>query len=558
MKIRIRGEVFDLPPPVPAADEIVMAAAKYFTVDLAKPDGTEKTVSLFNLRKVAFFVFREGFSQTLAKIRAVLSKRKLGTYHLLVVAIGTDSETGRPVIALGGQDCPDAEQLCFRRSLASISETDVPEFDADVPAILAYCAANPVVAAELRDLSQFSGRKLEVTLEEVLAEGRRLLASGVAPAPSSEEAIQFASTAVPPELQRPIDGKSSALFLAGAGTYPCAYALPAFSKAKIPFDTVIELNPARAALVARQFGFASADTDVARGLRHLAAYEAPVLVIATYHSTHMEIAELALSINPATRILIEKPPVATMDQLHRLARLRRGGAYIEIGYNRRHIPMTWRAREQLATQQGPVVMTCIAKIPRIPASHWYFWQAQGTRVTGNACHWIDLGRYFISAAPERVVLFGPDARAENDPISLVVCYADGSRLNVVVTDSGSSLRGVQEFIEVRRGDMTVTIDDYLRFQVQAGTRRTVRRVITRDKGHDRMYARFVENIRAGRGVEYPDEDLIATSSQYLLASEALQNGNTTAVIDVPAVVDAAPARRNKDAVVQPGVAAAEN
>ena len=131
-----------------------------------------------------------------------------------------------------------------------------------------------------------------------------------------------------------------------------------------------------------------------------------------------------------------------------------------------------------------------------------------------------------------LTLIGPDEGEANDPISIVVCYADGSRLNVVVTDCGSSLRGVQEFIELRRGDMTVTIDDFLRMQVQVGARQSVKRAIIRDKGHDRMYARFIENVRDGRGVDYPHDDLLLTSTQFLLASEALTAGQTVMLIDL--------------------------
>jgi predicted dehydrogenase len=542
MKLRILGEVYALPPPVPAADETVIATAKLVTVPLARGDAAEPTLSFANIRKVLFFVLREGIPLTAAKIRAILAKRKLTDDRALVIALGltlgADPAAARPVLALGGQDCPQAEQLCFPRSLTRTAADATEDLEALVPAVLAWCAAHPAEAAALRGASRHSGRPPGVTLATVLTEGRRLLDAGAAPGPWTADAVRFddAPAAVPVPVVRPLGGKRSALFLAGAGTYPCAYALPAFSRAGIPFDTVIEINPARAALVAKKFGFASADTDAARGLRHLADYEAPLLVVATYHSTHMEIADLALSINPATRILLEKPPVATMDQLRRLERHRRNGAYVEIGYNRRHIPMTAEAKKRLAAEDGPMTVTCIAKIPRIPPTHWYFWPAQRSRVTGNACHWLDVGRYFISAAPERLTLVGPDGGTAtgdaNDPISIVVSYADGSRLTVVVTDCGNSLRGVQEFIELRRGDMTVTIDDFIRMRVQAGGRQSLRHRLIRDKGHERMYRRFVENVRDGRGVDYPDDDLTATSTQYLLASEALMTGETVKVIDL--------------------------
>ena len=521
-----------MPPPVPAADEIVIAVEKYIPVALPVSGAAAPMVSLYNLQKVLFFLLREGVSLTLAKIRAVLSHWKLGECRALVVALGADEATGRPAIALGGQDCPYAERLCFRRSLAAVAGEDAHELDADASALLAYCAANPGIAAGLRDWSRFSGREPAVTLADALAEGRRLMAAGAAPAPSKAVSVRFRSAAAPAGARRPIAGGDNALFLAGAGKYPCAYALPVFARAGIPFDTVIDLNPARAARVAKRFGFANADTSAARGLQRLQAFKAPMLLIATYHAAHLEIAELALSINPATRIMLEKPPVATMDQLNRLDRLRRGGAYIEIGYNRRQPAMIARARDRLATEDGPVVMTAIVKVPRIPPSHWYYWPAQGTRITGNACHWIDLGRYFIRAAPERLVLVGPHEGGSDGTITLVICYADGSRATIAVTDCGNSLRGVQEFIELRRGDLTVTIDDFLRFRVQEGARQSIRRRLIRDKGHDRMYARFIENVRQGRAVEYSDDDLMATSAQYLLASEALQAGNPVAVIDL--------------------------
>jgi len=167
MKLRIHGEVFDLPPPVPAADEIVIATARYVVVPLPRPAAAERTVSLLNLRKVLFFIFREGVPMTLAKIRAIMAKRALTEGRALVIAIGRDAATGQSVLALGGQDCPDAEQLCFARSLARMSDTGDPDDD-DVTALLAFCAANPDIAAALRDGSRYSGRQAAVTMATAL------------------------------------------------------------------------------------------------------------------------------------------------------------------------------------------------------------------------------------------------------------------------------------------------------------------------------------------------------------------------------------------------------
>jgi predicted dehydrogenase len=549
MKIQSSGETFELPPPMPAEGEIVVTVARYVPVDLPEADGAAPVFSLLNLRKILFFACREGVSLTLAKVRAVLSHRKLVRRRTLVIAIGTAGDDGRPALAIGGQDCPHAEQLCFARPLVRIGANGgagpAGDLEALVPALRAYCAAHPAVAAALRDWSPFAGAPPAATIETALAEGQALAADG--PGAAAFEPVPVTFPAAPAAIRKtpPAVGRTG-LFLAGAGTYPCAYALPLLSRAGIPFDTVIERHPARAAGVAGRFGFAHADTDAARGLERLTAYKAPVLVIATYHSTHFDIARAALAINPATRIMLEKPPVTTLDQLDGLRRLRGEGGYIEIGYNRRHVPMTAEARAQIAAESGPIVMTCIVKELAIPPSHWYRWPAQGTRVTGNLCHWLDLARHFIDAEAERMVVVGgpaapgdgtPGAAGQRDDnTTLIVRYADGSRLHIVATEHGNALRGVQELIEVRRGELTLVIDDFLRLRVQRGAAQSTRRRRIRDKGHGRMYARFIANVTEGRPAEYPDADLYATTVQYIRAAEALGSGAPVSEIDLRAPV----------------------
>jgi predicted dehydrogenase len=528
MKLRFSGETIDFPPPVAAAGECVIAPESFVTVDIPMAGSGERNLTLFNLRKVLFFAFREGISLTLSKIRAVLAHRKLGRSRSLVIAVGVEPGSGRRAIAFGGQDCAEAELLCFPKSSVMVEGAAPLDTAAATGALCAYCAENPDSATAIRDWSRFSGEPPPIGIEDAMATGRTV--AEPPPVPKAT-AVSFpeAGDAWQPA---PPAGGPTALFLAGGGTYPCAYALPIFVGAKIPFDTVIELNPVRAAQVAARFGFAYADTDAARGLQRLAAYEEPILVIATYHSTHVDIAEAALAVNPKTRIMLEKPPVTTAAQLQRLETLRRDGAYIEIGFNRRHIPMSIRARDLLSAQSGPVVMTCIVKELVIPPSHWYHWPAQGTRITGNVCHWLDLGQYFIAAKPETMSVLGPVADGRNDDVSIVVRYRDGSRLHIVATDKGSSLRGVQEYIELRRADTTIVIDDFLRMRVMSGARESVRRQFVRDKGHRRMYARFMRNIEAGEAPGYPGEDLTATATQYLRASEAFASGRPTSEIDL--------------------------
>lgn len=531
MQIRFLGQAMEILPPVPGDAEIVIAPESLTAISLPNIRRTDTSLSFFNLRKIIYFLAREGISLTYSKVRAVLAHRKLARQRILVAAIGKDVETGQPVLAFGGQDCPEAEQLCFPRLLALSGYTG--DAASDIEALAAYAAANPETVVQLRDWSRYSGSPPAASLGEILAAGR------VSDGPSRKsDSLTTTTIAVPrPANAAPVSATNSdrreGLFLAGAGTYPCSYALPVFAKARVPFDTVVDLNPARACQVRSRYGFRHADTDAHRALERLAEFDRPILVISTYHSTHIDIADRALAVNPSTRIMIEKPPVTTVPQLERLLRLRDAGSQIEIGYNRRHAPIVEKASEQVAARSGPIAMTCIVKELKIPPSHWYFWPAQGTRITGNTCHWLDLGRYFIDSEPRTLTVAGATGPIAGSGETVVVSYSDGSSLTIVASDIGNPLRGVQEFIEIRRDDLTLTIEDFVRMRVQAGARSSVHRRILRDKGHRRMYARFLRNVETDNPVEYPNEDLWLTSMQYLLASKAVQTGQTDGAIELP-------------------------
>ncbi len=253
----------------------------------------------------------------------------------------------------------------------------------------------------------------------------------------------------------------------------------------------------------------------------------PVVIIATYHSDHASIAEEVFHTNPKAQIFIEKPPTVTMDDLEKLIRLYRDGAFLHMGFNRRFIP--WNRDVKALVKDQVLVITCTVKEVVISPNHWYFWDHQGTRITGNVVHWIDLANYWIQSDPVEInVMASPDNR-ENVAIS--VLFRNGSLLNITASDQGNSLRGVQEKIEVRYGNETVFIDDFNQFvQYRNNGRMKKRRKLRRYKGHSEMYRNFSKIIEGKDSYEYSVRDLINTSVVTFYASDMLKNGTRTAQI----------------------------
>lgn len=254
----------------------------------------------------------------------------------------------------------------------------------------------------------------------------------------------------------------------------------------------------------------------------------PTAIISTYHSDHAILAKEIFETNPSTNIFIEKPPTVTLEDLDKLLSLLEQGAKIEIGFNRRYINFSRYVKEKINDQ--PAIITCSIKEVIISSNHWYLWSNQGTRVTGNVVHWIDLANYWIGSIPVEINVLSDPEDIESSAIS--VRYKNGSLVNITASDRGNSMRGVQEKIEVRFDNQTIFINDFITLtHYKSNGFRKTKRNLRRKKGHVAMYRNFKQIIHGKRSSEYTVTDLINTSLVTYTASKMLREGIRTLSID---------------------------
>jgi len=240
----------------------------------------------------------------------------------------------------------------------------------------------------------------------------------------------------------------------------------------------------------------------------LPTIEKPLAIIATYHSDHTRIAKEIFNSNPNTLIFIEKPPCVTLQDIQTLVKLYNDNALIEIGYNRRFIPINQEIKAVIFNQQK--VITISVKEILINESHWYFWKNQGTRITGNLTHWIDLAVYWINGSPIEINLLSSPSKDETIAVSIL--FSEGSLVNITVSDKGNSLRGVQEQIEIRTENETFFIEDYLKYtRVKSDGSKSAKRNLKRIKGHDAMYKHLTKVYNNEAPISYTKEDLIKSA-----------------------------------------------
>jgi len=474
--------------------------------------------------KFLFFLFREGPRLTYQKIRSSFFQREVIKAKGVGLSFGLIRATDAWAIAVGPQDCWAADRHVFPKECVMTVESD-RNIAMDVALLNRYFADDPDAFESLYYYSRYSEIRLDFNLIKVIEQLYRETRDSIA----ANSIVDFEHA--PKELApAPVCASKRGsrrryeydLFMAGAGVYAYAYVLPILKA--VNHHTIIDLNPLIAGYMAEKFRFQYADTSCDRALNRLAKVAKPILVIATYHSTHLAIAEKACSINPNTRIMIEKPPVTTTGQLESLVALRQKGHVIEIGYNRRYAWMTRQARQLLRREDGPTSVTCIVKEKSIPLNHWYYWPGEGTRITGNISHWIDLGCHLIGSKPIRVVCVSASESYPADEPLISIFFEDNSVLTIIASDRGNEMRGIQEYIDIRKGGLTIQIDDFLSMKVLEKSRRKVFRHIYRDKGHKRMYLEFYKMVEGNRTPKYPESDLMITTSLYLQIKDALFAG----------------------------------
>jgi predicted dehydrogenase/threonine dehydrogenase-like Zn-dependent dehydrogenase len=310
----------------------------------------------------------------------------------------------------------------------------------------------------------------------------------------------------------------------GAGNFAARVLVPLLAETPVVLDTIATNGGVSGTEVARRFGFRQSTTDID------ALFDDPridSILVATRHDSHAAYAVRALETGRA--VYVEKPLALTHDELDRIeaAWSAAESPLLMVGFNRRFAPQAVKIRELLSTVREPKTFVMTVNAGVIPPEAWVQSPAQGGRILGEACHWIDLLRYLagspiVSWQVSTIGLTG-GLRVADDKTSFTLSFADGSIGTVHYVGSGSKAFP-KERLEVFTAGRTLQLGDFktLRGWGWPGFRKfDLRR---RDKGHSAALAAFVSAVR--RGCEAPVDfgEVLEISRAAVAIAEAARSG----------------------------------
>lgn len=298
--------------------------------------------------------------------------------------------------------------------------------------------------------------------------------------------------------------------LIGAGNFAARTLLPALlSQAPRPAVAhVVSERGASAVLLARQLRAQRASTDFQGALADPAIR---AVFITTRHHQHAAQAIAALQAGKA--VWVEKPLALHEAELADLAAAQaKSGQLLMVGFNRRFAPLAQHIAQRLRTIAGPKQFEVTVNAGTLPPGHWLLDPGVGGgRIVGEACHFVDLLRFWAGApiASVHATYRGSDGQ---DAARFSLEFADGSTGQIhYLTDLDPGLP--KEQFRLSGADWEVTLDNWTRCRGRgiAGFDRGGFWQSTPDKGHRWAVQAFLRAAAAGGPPPIPYEELLEVS-----------------------------------------------
>jgi predicted dehydrogenase/threonine dehydrogenase-like Zn-dependent dehydrogenase len=307
--------------------------------------------------------------------------------------------------------------------------------------------------------------------------------------------------------------------LIGAGSFARRVLLPAVQASGARLVAIGSEGGLSAADVARRFGF----ERTASAEEICASDDIEAVLIATRHSSHAALAVTALRAGKA--VFVEKPLALDGQELRNVEESLGSDSVLVVGFNRRFAPLTRRFRDAIPSTSD---CTLLARVNAGPLSrdNWVNDPAEGGRLIGEGCHFIDLLIY-LAGAPAKTAYAAATPGPELPPelaqsFSATLRCANGVIGSVVYAGNGDT-RLPKERLEGYGGGVALVLDDFRRLEIYAGGRKeTVKQ--RSDKGHRAQFEYFLA-AAAGRSEPPSAESYLASTKATLALAESLRTGH---------------------------------
>ena len=223
----------------------------------------------------------------------------------------------------------------------------------------------------------------------------------------------------------------------------------------IRIAAIADLNEAALEAHRQRYEIGYTTTDYRKILRDP---DIDVAVIGTKQELHAQL--IVESLDAGKWVWCEKPMCETAEEAEQiLGAERRNPGRLAIGFNRRFAPAYAAVLEELKKRPRPWFVNYRVQMDNYEKKHnaesFYYHRPA---IVYEGCHLTDLACFIFGEAPCRVFMSGP-AEAENDCVILE--FRDGSRFQLLTTNTAGNSGLGKEFAEFFAADLAMSVDNFV-------------------------------------------------------------------------------------------------
>jgi polar amino acid transport system substrate-binding protein len=314
----------------------------------------------------------------------------------------------------------------------------------------------------------------------------------------------------------------------GAGSFAQSYLIPPAKREKARLVSVMTSTSVNARSVAEKFGFSEATTDADTLLANPAI---DALFIATRHDTHGDY--VARALEAGKQVFVEKPLAINRAELERIRGIATTNDRLMVGFNRRFSDPLLAMEKFFAQTNEPKTMLYRVNAGFIPPDNWIQAEAQGGRIIGEGCHFIDAMSFISGGHPTSVhatAIGSTNMQVRNaDSVSITIRFSDGSvgTLHYLANGDPSIPK---EYFEVFAGGSTAIMNNFKTLTLARG-RKSKTENFSGDKGHSEEVRRTLRAMSDGGPMPISFASLSTTTEATIAAVESLETGESVRIGD---------------------------
>jgi predicted dehydrogenase len=273
-------------------------------------------------------------------------------------------------------------------------------------------------------------------------------------------------------------------------------------------EVLVSAQGASTLFSAKKFNAASVATDPETVFKNR---NIKAVFISTRH--HLHATQTLTALANSQSVWVEKPLALTETEIDLIEKTAQSSsAILMVGFNRRFAPLALHAQKIIASQAGPKTITININAGSLPPDHWTLNPAEGGgRIVGEACHFIDLLRFLISAPISQVHL-----------IERFTDGQDGGKYKLEFTDGSTGYINYltnlpktvpKEMIQVSGTGWNFEINNWQQCRGQGvwGINKGWGLFQKMDKGHSNALAAFIHAVESRQPSPIPLNEIIEVS-----------------------------------------------